>query len=1021
MKNASSLLLGAGLFIAVFQFGTNRPASATTYTWTGNSDGAWNNPENWLDSVPIPPGSPTDVVIFPGPSGTNYCSLDFESYTLNSLQFYSSANSFSLAGPGNGFDEEFVFDGVSPTIVQDSSAHQSIHPYMVRLAANTTITGSGTGGVSFYCLTGPGDLIVEGQCLVSVVLFDDFTGGLVINSGTVKGDLFIIGGIPVTLGGGTLLCVDKLFASSTMVINANAGPIIASTAVTWLGDISGPGGLTKSGDGTLTLSGTNTYAGGTTFQEGTISIGADSRLGDSGGLTFDGGTLKTTAGIFSGRTVTVNSGGGTFDSNGFDSTLSGPIGGSGNLIKTGDGMLTLSAANTFSGELHISQGSVRMENNLALQNCTFDSCSPGTLNFGTVTELVLGGLSGSGNVDLGSLSLTVGTNTSTYSGTLSGTGSLTKIGTGTLELLGSNTYSGGTAINEGVLSVASDDNLGDLSADLTFGGGTLRTADGFSSGRTVILNVKGGQFDVLEGGSTFAGNVTGSGGLTKAGVGTLTLSGSNSYEGPTTVGCGTLRVGAANALPSGTAFVVTEDGELDLNGFDYTTPGISGTGKVSLGNGTLTVDNASATMLSVSISGSGGLTKSGSADLTLDGENTYTGLTIVNAGRLIITGQNKSMYFTTNSGAVLRLDGITLFDPSTRTLRAQSGGTVEYNGVTVNGGYLRGPGTHSTLAGSTNDFNGVSSFGSTDFQQGGATTFMNFTNGGRITNNGILTWDGGVNATSGRLIVNDTANVQDWANDGLVTINGGSVLNNSLSSLVSGGGSEITINLDGQLNVDSQGGGTTLDLRGSLLVNNGTITGTTNVYYGASAKGDGTFAQVNVFDGGTFSLGYGLHTLTVDGDLEMKDGSECACELASYADELVAVTGDVTLKTGSTLTLQAGSKLDTWGDTIQTIITAADIHGAFTNEPTVGDYLGYGIWFGDQSGTGVTYNGDTVGVHVFQALEGDTDGDRDVDFSDFGNLANYYTGSLDFGVGGKRVRVLSTHRARPASFPSPAR
>jgi len=107
---------------------------------------------------------------------------------------------------------------------------------------------------------------------------------------------------------------------------------------------------------------------------------------------------------------------------------------------------------------------------------------------------------------------------------------------------------------------------------------------------------------------------------------------------------------------------------------------------------------------------------------------------------------------------------------------------------------------------------------------------------------------------TGGITVNGTLNVQSWGNQGVVTVNAGGVLSNSVSNLVSGGGSRIYVGSvstpGGQLNLQ---GGTSLDLQGSLLVNNGTITGPTNVYYGSLAKGAGTFGAVNVYDGGKFS------------------------------------------------------------------------------------------------------------------------------------------------------------------------
>ena len=367
--------------------------------------------------------------------------------------------------------------------------------------------------------------------------------------------------------------------------------------------------------------------------------------------------------------------------------------------------------------------------------------------------------------------------------------------------------------------------------------------------------------DVAAGSLTLGGAISGPGGLTKTDSGTLVLTGSNSYGGGTNVNGGILRLAAAGALPGGAAPTIAAGGTLDLNGNNYTLPGIGGSGSVLLGSATLTINNAAAGTVSTSISGSGGVIKSGNGDLTFAASDSYTGGTTVNGGRLILAAAVQSTTFTANAGGTLQFGNAT-FNPWFGSIRAQAGGTVQYNGATINGGYLRGPGTHTTLAGSSNFFNGSTTYNSTAFQQFGADTFTNFTNGGTLTNGTLtnhgatLLWDGGINAASGRMTVNGTAVVQDLENDGFITINSGGVINNAVSDLVSGGGSQIIINAGGQLNVNSDGSGMRLDLQGSLLVNNGTITGMTNVYYGATAKGAvGVYGPVTINDGGKFSPG----------------------------------------------------------------------------------------------------------------------------------------------------------------------
>src|ERR1019366_7828824 len=112
--------------------------------------------------------------------------------------------------------------------------------------------------------------------------------------------------------------------------------------------------VTKLGFGTLTLTGSNIYTGGTTIAAGVLSIGDDSALGDSSGpLTFNGGTLQTYNGVNSARAITLNNSGATIDAYGNSREVAGLITGAG-MLQVGDtvgnGSLRLTnTANHYSG------------------------------------------------------------------------------------------------------------------------------------------------------------------------------------------------------------------------------------------------------------------------------------------------------------------------------------------------------------------------------------------------------------------------------------------------------------------------------------------------------------------------------------------------------------------------------------------------------------------------------------------------------------------------------------------------
>ena len=186
------------------------------------------------------------------------------------------------------------------------------------------------------------------------------------------------------------------------------------------------------------------------------------------------------------------------------------------------------------------------------------------------------------------------------------------------------------------------------------------------------------------------------------------------------------------------------------------------------------------------------------------------------------------------------------------TLDVSGGATLTLNGATVGGGFMRGAGAFALTSGTA--LSGVTTFGTTTLNQTGQAALTNFTSGGTLTNASAttLTWNGGLNQSAGLFTVNGTAEVNDWSSNGILRINGGGAVNNSGSNLVLGGGSRTTINAGGAINLS---GGTTIELNGGLVVNNGTISGTTDVNYGSLAKGSGVYGVVNVNQGGIYAPG----------------------------------------------------------------------------------------------------------------------------------------------------------------------
>ena len=225
-------------------------------------------------------------------------------------------------------------------------------------------------------------------------------------------------------------------------------------------------------------------------------------------------------------------------------TVSGSYGiaGVGSLTKSGSGTLTLTTTNTYTGTTTVNAGTLQLGDGAA----------------GHDGSLV------SGISDNAALVYNLnGIQTASYN--VSGSGSLTKAGAGTLLLYGANTYTGGTILNAGTVYITNDFNLGAAGSAMTFANNaTLRTTNTIIlANRAVTLNTGGGTFNVDPVSTlTITNLVTGAGGLTKSGTGTLMLVGTNTYTGATTVSAGLLKLNGS--------------GTVGASGFDLSTAGASG-------------------------------------------------------------------------------------------------------------------------------------------------------------------------------------------------------------------------------------------------------------------------------------------------------------------------------------------------------------------------------------------------------------------------------------------------------------
>ncbi|EEZ32891.1 outer membrane autotransporter barrel domain-containing protein, partial [Brucella sp. 83/13] len=185
------------------------------------------------------------------------------------------------------------------------------------------------------------------------------------------------------------------------------------------------------------------------------------------------------------------------------------------------------------------------------------------------------------------------TTKATITSALTGASKLVKSDFGTLTLSGANTYSGGTMVKGGTLSVAADSNLGAATGSLSFDGGTLLTTADFMTSRVTTLEAGGGTFNMTGATTLFhAGAIDGVGALTKAGAGTLSLNGQSSYAGATIIDEGTLSAGGENYLSATSDFSVGNNAVLALNSFNQRIASLHNSGRIDFGpstSATLTV------------------------------------------------------------------------------------------------------------------------------------------------------------------------------------------------------------------------------------------------------------------------------------------------------------------------------------------------------------------------------------------------------------------------------------------------
>lgn len=716
--------------------------------------------------------------------------------------------------------------------------------------------GTNTGSNTWNTLTNwSGGMPLEGGTFIFQGPFkttnvNDLTAGINYNLSFTDSNAFTITGNSLTITGVDAISVTGTPATAHtisldgVILGSNSTiSTITGSSLNISSPITGAFGLTKSGDGTLTLSSSNGYTGNTTVSAGTLNIQNANALGTTaaGTSVTSGATLAIQGGITTAaEALTLN----------------------GNGVGSGGALRNVSSNNTYSGAI------------------TLGSASRINSDSGTLTLDVSSGnaISGTNNVTFGGAG-----NVVVADAIATGTGTLTKDGSGTLTLTAANTYSGSTTINQGTLQLGNGSTTG-----------SLNTASSISLGTSTAGTLTINRSNTVTQGTDFSGNaITGLGGITQAGSGTTILNASNSYSGATTVSAGTLNIQNGNALGNTTGGTTVASGatlaiqggittaaeSLTLSGNGVSNGGalqnVSGNNtfagaitlaadtRINSASGTLTLDVASGNAISgtntnVTFGGSGDivvadaistgngtLTKDGSGKLTLTGTNTYSGTTTISGGSLQV-GNNG------NTGSIANTSSVSIGSGSSLIVSRSDSVTqadVLGSGVISGQGSLVKTGSGTLILTAANSYTGGTTVSQGTLvingNQSAATGAITVANGATLSGTGTIAGDTIING------VHSPGN-----SPGLQTFNG----NLSYST-----GSSLNWELIGNT---STGRGTNFD---GINVGGGlTFSGATSMNLlfnssGSTVDWDDTFWNSNrswlIYDVAGTTTGFGLFTI----------------------------------------------------------------------------------------------------------------------------------------------------------------
>jgi fibronectin-binding autotransporter adhesin len=585
------------------------PLSAQqTYTWdNGANTSLWGNTTNWVDNPsPLTFNNQTDLI-------------------FNTNSVVNLANAVSIGGARTirslTFGANFVGSTTATFDIRSYSAFGSGAVNLTFAAASgnasINVAQSTSGAAQIRLGSAAGGTQDQGSIVLSTNL-DLAQNNTFFNATGFQfdGKITGAGAINKTGLGEVRLTRDNSGWSGGMNINEGNVTILNTPSAMGTGTWTLGGGATNT---SLRVGSANTYsnAGGIVVAAGagTRTIANYTNTNAAGNSTLSGAITLNKDAIFDITQVTA----GTHDR----LALSGAVGGAGGIVKTGTGILLLTASNSYSGATDIQGGKLYLggagrlgsgavtisnganldfatgsgQTNIVANNIsgagqiiqsvastdtrlTGDVTSTGglTINNGTVrigNNGTTGSYSGDTVVESGAVLAFARSNAYTHGGSISGAGNVTKVNAGDMTLTGSNSYSGATTLFEGSL-VAGHANAFGSGGNITFNGGaadgTIRytAASAGTDWATRFRSTNGAdiRLDTAGNNVNLAGTIDSSNtnGLTKIGTGTLTLGGANAYTGATTIGGGTLLVATNGSIASSSLATVNSGGLLQVNG-----------------------------------------------------------------------------------------------------------------------------------------------------------------------------------------------------------------------------------------------------------------------------------------------------------------------------------------------------------------------------------------------------------------------------------------------------------------------